>query len=61
MERVPGHAASRPVMGRVAVVASESMAAEAGHLLVHAVIITVQSDGYSPTTMEVSYALAMQL
>ena len=61
MERVPRHTASRPVMGRVAVVASESMAAEAGHLLVHAVIITVQPDGYSPTTTEVSYALAVQL
>lgn len=27
----------------------------------HVVIVTVQPDGYSPTTLEVSYALAVQL
>lgn len=47
--------------GRVAIVASETMADEASRLLVHAAIITVQPEGYFPTTLEVAYALARQL
>jgi hypothetical protein len=38
-----------------------SLLSETGHLLVHAVIITAQPDGYLPTTLEVSYALEVQL
>lgn len=61
MERVPRLAAFRPALGRVNIVASDGMAAEAGRLLVHAVVITVQPGGYSPSTLEVAYALAIQL
>lgn len=59
MEHVPGQAAYRPALGRVNIVASEAMAAEAGWLLVHVVTITVQPGGYSPSTLEVAYALAV--
>lgn len=61
MERVPGQAAYRPALGRVAIIPSATMAAEANRLLVHAVIITVQPGGKFPSTLEVGYALAVQL
>lgn len=61
MERTPGQAAFRPALGRVAVVATDAMAAEAGRLLVHVVTVSVQPGGYSPSSLEVAYAFSVQL
>jgi hypothetical protein len=55
MERMPGLAAFRPALGRTAIIAMKTMAAEAGRLLVHDINVSVPPGGYSPSTLEVSY------
>lgn len=61
MEYVPSQAQNHRTLGRVAILATETMAHEANHLLTHTIVIQVPQDGQHPSTLEVAYALSMQL
>lgn len=61
MEHTPGFPSRRPMLGRTAIIATDSMAREAARLLAHAVEVSMPEEGYRPTMLEVAYALSGQL
>ena len=61
MERIPRQALHRPRLGCVSVVATETMACEAGWQTTHTVIVSVLAEGYRLSTLEMAYGLSAQL